>query len=189
MIRKFGGSSGIDSQPAGIDLGIGGSNIKSKQSGTVDIAGLTTKDITISAVDLSKSIVRVVFGGNAQAGMLNSVLVSAWFINSTTIRVYRYTSSSDTTQPIYWEVVEFNNVKSKQTGELICAAPTTDITISPVNLSKTMLFYYLWSQSTGYFINNARLGGYLTSQTNLQFSGYAPQNNYIVADWQLLEFN
>lgn len=170
-------------------LNSGGSNIKSKQSGTVGITDLSQIDVAISPIDLSKSIVRVFFAGTGQITQLNYMMITVDFLTNSSIRIKRGASLGSYVQPIYWEVIEFNNVKSLQRGSLVMTTASQNVTCSPVDVSKSMLFYHQWSTSTDGLAKNVRLGNYLTSPTNILFEGYAPQTFAPNVDWQLIEFN
>lgn len=169
--------------------GGGGSNIKSRQSGVATIvSGDYILDIDISPVDMSKSIVRVCSyapilktGPGANPGA-NLPLIKFNSATSINIATNNYTAQDI---PVAWEVIEFNNVKSKQSGRSSTSIDGQKITISAVDISKSMLF-------VSYVTNLADFRGFIVKYllydtTNIQFcfvDGYA-----VTAEWQVIEFN
>ena len=153
------------------------SSVKTVQRGSTDIASVTFKDVTISAIDVNSSIVNIIVPYGSSLGA-DKLMCSAEIINATTMRIHRNTADASTYE-ISWEVIEFNGVKSLQKG-----ISTTGPTITSVNMAKSIVFDSVTttSNSTGfvYIYYSARL---LTS-TNLYLVG-ASKTHY----WQLIEFN
>lgn len=155
------------------------SNIKSIQRGisTAWTAVGTEFSITISSIDASKAIATV---------SLNDYTTAAFFatmveiVDSTTIKISRITSS-DLTPPanIYWEVIEFENVKSKQSGtKAITSNSETTQAISTVDMGKSILFCSF--KGNEWIAYNK-----ITSATLLTFQ--YTSGSYI--HWQVIEFN
>jgi hypothetical protein len=166
----------------GID-GPGGSNIKSIQRGTATIPlSNTSTTVTIGAVDPTKSIVLVDFGNN---GLWPITLdIYAELTNSTTINLTRY-NSGDYTQTINWVVIEFNNVKSKQTG-LQSLSNSTEVTvnIANVDMSKALIFAsYNSSQS----MDPEYLKTRFISSTQIGLTQIV--SSIMKVAWQVIEFN
>lgn len=165
--------------------GVGGSNIKSIQSGTAAPTA-TSQTITISAIDMTKSIVKMT--SNAGTGSNLSALMPKIVITNSTTLTITFQSTPPTTY-LYWEVIEFNNVKSLQSGVTAIAASTSpNITISSINLSKSTLFF---SADDGVTANTnyieAAIMGKLLDTTTLNFS----QSSSVArnAAWYVIEFN
>lgn len=179
-IRDHGGTFG----------GFGGKNIKSIQRGSVspfgDGAG-KSHDITISSVDTSKSIVRLTYFPNGTSPATATVRIS--LVNSTKINLARFMDNYIYSGVLYWEVIEFNNVKSKQIGSTSGSggSPKT-ISISPVDLNKSLVFYSQYSTSTnaaGVFARDSDSGLGLINNNTLELTGQS--SSYIF--WQVIEFN
>jgi hypothetical protein len=159
------------------------SNIKSIQRGTLLVNdSSTTFYIPISAVDLSISIVDISFtapNSNAQE--------DNWQCNlsdSTNIYMKRDRGTALAVD-ISWTVIEFNNVKSKQTGWVDVVSNVRVSTISAVNPLKCML----WAshRATGSASAYYALFKEVTSATSLTFKMYGASDPSV--RWQLIEFN
>jgi hypothetical protein len=165
---------------------VGGSNIKSIQSIETTYYNQTSKTITISAVNPQNTIVYVSFGSSG-GGQNASDVINVELTNSTTVTLTS-TIAGTNTDYLLITVVEYNNVKSKQTGSVASlSSSTTNITISPVNINKCILAFSFSS-------NNTASWGFipymvLTASTNLKiylnYLGSLPSN----IKWQILEFN
>lgn len=189
MIRNF-GASGIESQPDGIDIGAGGSNISSIQ--TVEGAmtpSVTIKDFTISAVDLSRSVIILEYGkvGSVIPASTNEE-VAPYFLNKTTVRVTWKTGTAPA-KAIYFKlsIIEFNNVKSKQSGVQIGAStqPTT-ISIASVNVNKCIAITRAVSNS-GMSANALDVFQLLTANSLILQTNYS-NGSSIEYYWQVIEF-
>lgn len=190
MIRKFGGSSGIDTQPAGIDLGVGGSNVKSIQRGTVSFASTDlTKNITINSIDITKSIVlitSVAYGAYSFMELFKSSIVDA-----TTINISRAVASNQEYSKIVWQVIEFNNVKTLQKGDAsFTSGQTKTVTISTIDTAKSMLVFSFSANNNGYsYPHKMIIAGEISSATQLIFTASEAINNSYNIHWQVIEFN
>lgn len=158
----------------------GGSNIKSIQRGmTSFLSSENNKTIIINSVNPDNTIcfVRMRTNGDVWYDM------SIELLSSTQIKVSQYAEHQ--TDAIIWEVIEFNNIKSKQTGISLIEANAASITISSVNVGKTLIFATQKSKTTqdgGY----AKLSYNLTSATTLGVWTLLsnPRDIY----WQVIEF-
>jgi len=168
-------------------FGSSGSNIKSVQRGTVSMSGLTTVDVTISPIDTTKSVVRQTSANSASGA--NGLLSSAIILNSTTIR-FTHPASVGTVYPVDWEVIEFNNVKSKQTGTVQITGGNSSVspTISNFDPLKSLLFYSYITDSPA-LDNNSFPTGYITSSTTLYFKRTNTSAYYLTMYFQVIEFN
>lgn len=163
----------IDSVLKGHGIGIGGSNLKSPtQFGSTTIPSYSaTTTVSISAVDLTKSIVKIYYKNGA-----NTMGITAELTNPTTITLTRYSGYAEAIT-IYWEVYEFNNVKSLQKGT---HSSTGTITVSNYNTSKSMLIWSYYSSGS----NDVAIMGKVNSTSIQVYIGY-----YTKTLWQVIEFN
>jgi hypothetical protein len=165
-------------------LNDGGSNIKSKQSGKVLMNG-GTKTVTISAVDLTKAIVRITYAPSSQSNpSANAVTVSGELTNATTITFTLNQTINNIT--VLWEVIEFNNVKSLQSGNWNNSLASSTLTVSSVNPSKSMLFYSDWTSVVADFYSMF-MNIEITSATLLTCTRIDATTFNI--KWFLVEFN
>lgn len=169
-------------------LGVVGtySNIKSTQR--VAITNATaggTVTATISAVNLANSIIKVTYkGSDVTNAMGNTSRVE--LTNSTTVTCYHGAGSASII--VYVEVVEFNGVKSLQSG-VATQQNTTDlaVTITSVNMSKTLIFATGTSGVGGgasYY--DIELAYYLSSSTQFML---IHGNTVQTVQWYVIEFN
>lgn len=163
----------------------GGSSVKSIQRGSHTMFGYNsplTNIITISGVDISSSIIIIYFNSKASNTSLSAVM--AEIINSTTIKFTGCVGGS-TVYPFEWQVVEFNNVKSKQSGIGAYVSSDETFTISSVNTSKSLIFGSFW---TCYADTNIYAASYkIISSTSIGIyrrNAGGPQQ----AAWQVIEF-
>jgi len=160
------------------------SNIKSIQRGEYSIAS-NPATINISAIDTSKSIVRVTQRGYS----LQQVLAKVSFQSATQIKLDFSTINSANGDIVSWEVIEFNDVKSLQTGlTSVNSNGTVNVAISDVNPLKSIVFITCSTLSVDVdatFLFTVRL----TSATNIEFK----RQNHSVTDtpisWRVIEFN
>lgn len=164
------------------------SNIKSIQRGSATINATNSVDVAITSINLTQSILN--FGCSKASGNVAPVTVAVMgkLTNSTNINFS--TDSNAVAITVYWEVIEFNNVKSVQRGDLTINADNTDIavTINSVNISKSMA---ITSCKTGYSTATAIgvvCAAQLTSATNLNVRGAYPSGYAVTAHWQVIEF-
>lgn len=190
MIRKFGGAIGVDSQPLGLDIGLSGSNIKSIQRGSFVYSNKTTFNVTISSVDMSKSIVIVSTDSRTGSAGKNSVVGN--LTTSTNINFSTYYADASFNNYVSWQVIEFNNVKSLQRGTqaLITTDTTKNITISAVNDLKSIVFASVRTDdnSNNYSSENS-ICAEITTTTNILFTRYNPFATNATIYWQVIEFN
>ena len=161
--------------------------IKSIQRGTMSFtASDKTFTATISSVDTTKAIVRV--SNFNTDGAAYEDCFSIKLTNATTITVARQYAGGGTIT-VCWEVIEFNNVKSIQRGEIVnnSSKPAT-ATISSVNTAKALMFLSFSScqmnSNPSYFMANYQI----TSATSISIDGYSG-TFYSTYEWQVIEFN
>lgn len=113
-----------------------GSSVKSVQRGYQSMTSGVTKNITITNVNLDKSVVMI---ETAVAGSptADTIQCMARLINSNTLEISRITNNNNGLD-IFWTVIEFDGVKSIQryTGEI----QSEVLTMSTVNTSKSLVF-------------------------------------------------
>lgn len=159
----------------------GGANIKSIQNGYFDSSNFTQKDVAISAVNTDNSIILIEIAPNN--GACREWAMTVEFTSGTNIRFKKGNSGGG--GKVFWQVLEFNEVKSKQTGEET-ATGTTTITISSVDVTKCILFTTNRSLSTTTDARAVLTSVELTNPTTLTLrrqDGSSRTTNY-----QLLEF-
>lgn len=132
-------------------LNDGGSNIKSIQRGFIQLdnggASPYTNSITISAVDLTKAIIKITVNGNDPDNTYYTVerhCVKASLTNATTLALYLTAATISPYCPsVSWEVIEFNNVKSLQKGTTAMAGTLGSVnqTIAAIDMAKTIIFF------------------------------------------------
>lgn len=167
---------------------IGGSNIKSVSRGVVLFASTdTSKLIDISAVNMAKTIVLANGCQTSQVSGTNTEYNFAIeLVDSTHINISRQQGGDTAT--VVWTVAEFNNVKSKQHGDYSLTNTTGSVSISEVNIFKSLMFYsflYLTTGDTQAYYNFTY--GYLNDATSLNFGQYNSKPKTI--KWQVIEFN
>lgn len=162
----------------------GGSNIKSIQNGNATLT-LSTTNITISSVNVSNAIVKI--SVSATGTNTNTNLVSATLTSPTNLELI--VNSTGGGLNVQWDVIEFNNVKSKQVGNTGFGSPTGNfnISITNVNFLKSMLFFSYDSPTSSTTIANAMVSGNLTSNTNILF--IKKTATIYNVKWQVIEFN
>lgn len=168
--------------------GSGGSNIKSTQRGVASYTGRTILDITISSVDLTKSIVKVsqIHGFDTAA----KVMIKAELTSPTNLQLTTVTADGGaSTITIDWEVIEFNNVKSLQRGSVSSSTTSeTVVTISAIDPNKSIIFFsYKHTNAVSTDVSQTFLSaGRIINSTSIGL-----WNKKAGADfhWQVIEFN
>ena len=181
MIRNF-GATGIVNQTQGIDLGLGGgSNIKSIQRGEVTQVGSST-DVTISAVDLTKAVLYITTRANAITYAPDSAAVKGKITTATNLNFSTYSATPHVV--ISWVVVEYENVKSLQKGDVVGIGPT--VNISAVDITKSLIIH---SARVNYATNDST--AMITSSKFNSATQISLQNVNFSCDyhWQVIEFN
>ena len=169
--------------------GGGGSNIKSIQRGSVTPWNNTTQtiaNITINVVDISKSILLIRPNYRGTYGFDD--VTSGLLTTSTNLQLIRSSKLNAVASVIYWEVIEFNNVKSLQKGYVNTAGGLTarNETIPEVNVEKSTIF----TSQINSLVNSTThkqsiCGADLTTPTNLAL--YSDRTDTTVY-WQVIEF-
>lgn len=160
------------------------SNIKSIQSGITTLTS-TSHNVAISAVDTTKSIVLISYVPSLSVGS-NMVAVAGVLTNSTTLtlRVNTLTSYPPT---VRWQVIEFNNVKSNQSGAVTASAVTQTVTISSVDLQKSIISIERTATNTSTVNYLICVAASLTNSTTLEIKQASVDSGSYY--WQVIEFN
>ena len=162
----------------------GGSSIKSIQRGTATIlAGASSVTIPITSVVTTNSIAFL-----TETSTQNPAIAKckAYVImdGSTQIRAVLSTAvQADTTETVYWQVIEYNNVLSLQRGTSAFADSTnTFVTITAVILAKTIL--HATHNTTSTFASGGICGSSLITTTSLFINSPGAGN----LSWQIIQF-
>ena len=159
-------------------------NIKSIQNGLVNTTS-TSVDVTISSVNTFNSIVMISSFSPGSTAAHATFLVS--FLSDTIIRIVRTVgvSSSD----ISWQVIEFNQVKSKQAG-LFNLTVYTETIVTITSINKTSALLYATHRSLHNIVPSPigfmKLLFRIISSTELGFRTFA--DGWTPVQWQLIEF-
>jgi hypothetical protein len=165
----------------------GGSNIKSIQRGIITWNNTNTaQTITISSVETSKSVILISHTGDfARAQYTVGVFNSSTVVNFTRNQGLNIGTGDERT--VHWTVIEFNNVKSKQTGSLSTVDGNTelDVIVSSFSTSKCMLFSFYTTSDGTVGGSNRPIRSRVKNATNISFMA----NVLHTINWQLIEFN
>jgi hypothetical protein len=172
-------------------FGGGGGISISTQNGYADLANTTSKNITISSVDLSKTIVIIsIKGGSTFAAAEGCIM--AKLTSTTVLNLSRSGYSVAATPTIYWTVIEFKNIKSLQKGEVsyFDSDPIQkSITVSAVNTKAYMAFVtFKRDKNTQGLLYQGQTGIQLLNSTTIQIMRDSSGDN-ASAYWYLIEFN
>lgn len=162
--------------------GGGGSNVKSIQRiHTISQSSTTfTKNYAISSVDINKSVIMISIKSDANAYASWSLL-TAKFINSTTIQIQNCSDSISVKHDI--TIIEYNNVKSKQSGNTLA---TNQVTINEIDLNKSLLFYSYRRTANATTAEYFTVTGHFYDNKTLEF--FATTGNDMTIEWQVIEF-
>lgn len=168
----------------------GGSNIKSIQRGTTVITNSDT-NVTISNVNLNNCLVKIKFARASTyiSGQAIYFLTSAELTSATNLLLKKGITDAGIALTVDWEIVEYNNVKSKQTGTTNVTVQTINTTISSINLAKSILEFSFYTNSTSSGISSALIAGKLSTSTNINFNHSQDSSFIYYVKWQVLEFN
>lgn len=185
MIRKFGSVAGIDN-PQGIDIGIGGgSNIKSIQKGTFSINSASPYTVSIAAVDMTKSI--LLFNHTNKNGVGGNEIVMGKILNSTQLEFTCYTTN--VYADVSWTVIEFNNVKSIQRGDITTTTGSFSQAITAVDLNKSILIVSSKYNMASISMQAMYLMSYFSSATAIAGGVFSGSGVTIMIHYQVVEFN
>jgi len=162
----------------------GGAVIKSIQRGTVNPSSNTT-DVTISEVDLTIAIPRLTIKAAGNAGIaVDEVMARIEFLNDTTIRITMTSYNGAFIPTFFWEVIEFNNVKSIQSG-YVSSGNNASVSVSAIDENKSIIYSSASSFATGLTPYACFYKAIIESSTNIKLEGWSNPN----VQWYLIEFN
>lgn len=161
-----------------------GSNIKSIQRGVASVNS-TAINIPLTSVDVTKSIVIIQVNSNGENNT-QFVAISAKLTTATNLLLSRNATSG--TALVSWQVIEFNNVKSKQTGTKITNLSSDTATITSVSTAKSILISTYITAVNVASISACFNNTVLTNSTTITFNTYNITNT-TTYEWQVIEFN
>lgn len=172
----------------------GGASVRSIQRGKALITSTTTTlNITITEVDLNRAIVVLHQSlPNSAATDSRDYMIVADINTTTNLRLRRFASPTLNVE-VYWEVIEYNNVKSLQKALILLDAGITtpneqDVTITAVNVSKSIFNYsHAWNTYNDASLRGTKLGAGLKNSTQINFVKYVTQQMQV--SYSVLEFN
>lgn len=174
--------------------GLGG-GVKSIQRGLLSGAmgntnAIMTKDVTINTVNSNNTL--VIINTYADSDFtINRVTKIVELMSNTTLRI---TAGPNAKTMDTWQVVEFDKLKSKQSGTLTMSTSEsrTSVVISGVNVSKSLLVFSFFNNSDAdtRYLYSPR--AYLNSTSEIIFERYTATSDAkgtITVAWQLAEFD
>lgn len=159
----------------------GGIKIKSIQRGTGNPVGVAA-NITISPVDVSKSIVIVTMHTSNASAAGTHIFMQGRLTSSTNLDIRSAAYLATYTVYYEWQVIEFANVKSIQSGIVAVGADAyATPTINSINTAKSALFFSYYSSAA---TSSGFTKGNITSSTTIQFLSKGGSN----VSWFVVEF-
>lgn len=171
--------------------GGGVSNIKSIQRGTTTLSSAlseVSKDITVSSIDTSKTILLMTSRISTYSnGYSTALIAGGYIVDDTTIRFARTNVGGNDGIEIEWQLIEFKNVKTLQSGSLSISSISTNLSVSEININKSMLIFS-FKYNTALDYNNYAIptNGNITNSTQITFKQYSTTSKTVY--WQLIEF-
>lgn len=176
----------IDAILKDLGIGVGGISVKSVQRGTFDASQLQT-DVPINNINKDKSVLMITIGVNSATEYPYRETVRGQILDNTTLRFNMENIS--TTPNLEWQVVEFENVRSIQTGSVQIADTVSimNVPINAVDLNKAILFFTFTnnSSSSTNVLSKSSMRGNLTTPTNIFLAGYSAGIKSV--NWQVIE--
>jgi hypothetical protein len=115
--------------------GEGGSGVNKVQRGIATMNS-QTQTVTISSVDINRSvIIAKVYLAGANNG---TGYVRAYFLSGS--QIFFEAGTSATGSEIHWQVIEFSNVKSHQSGNFTSTTGTHNVVITPVSAKAILVW-------------------------------------------------
>lgn len=173
-------------------IGRGGAGvIKEIQRGVASfpkLKGATSVNVSISEVDLSCAILKLEYQPNQHTSP-NKLCIMGKLTSSTQFNVSRDAGDFQPIDAIYWEVIEFENVKSIQRGDVVLpsASPQSlqTVNISEIDPVKSLIFASFKTNEIQVVPSEAMMGYRIYNSTSIQFTR---QNGEKTAHWQVIEF-
>lgn len=165
----------------------GEGTVKSVQRGKINVT-TPVVTVTINPVDLTKTVPKISFSAGTNDDRTQRFYTSAEITNSTTLTLRSGTALAHPNALVYWEIVEFNNVKSLQSGTIDMYYTEATQTINEVNMSKSVLFFsYTTPGMDAVEAYGPLLGGTIENSTTISFQQYLYSNSKTVK-WYVVEF-
>jgi hypothetical protein len=161
-----------------------GGNIKSIQRGETVLTA-TPMSIPIETVSLNVTIVRITVRANTTLSDDVEDFVIARLITANELRLEPYSEMDRVT--VVWEIIEFGNVKSLQSGVKTYGTAVNSISISPVNPLKSLIFFTF--KKGGAWTGNVRSWMYTSEFINASTISFKANAYYENIAWQVIEFN
>lgn len=158
--------------------------IKSVQKGkTVIQSGNSIQTQVISMVDINKSVV-VINEGSDQNPPINTCKASGYLSAGNQLYLSTHNAvSGATVETVYWQVIEFYNVKSVQRGQNAYSEHDNNLAISTVDQTKSLLFSSYKTDGANQADGIFGLG--ITSNTNIEIKKGAFGNATL--QWYVVE--
>ncbi len=144
-------------------------------------------DAVFTAVNLSRSIIILsTRTSTGTASRTKSAYATASFRNTTGMRI-TYSDSASTTDNFAWQVVEFNDGTTVQSGT-VAGSMTQKLSavVTEVNMSNAWLHYNY--NTTTSSITATSVGANLTNSTGIDFWAWGDATFTVGIDWFLAEF-
>lgn len=147
-------------------------------------SGQTSLSVLIANVDYFKAVV-VIREGSDQNPSISTCKASAYVSDNTHIHISTHNAvQGATTETVYWEVIEFNGIKTVQKGLNAYSVHSNNLTVSSVDASKCLLFGT--HKTDGAQQVDGIFGYGLTSNTNIAIKKGGSGNATL--NWSLVEF-
>lgn len=167
--------------------GGGGSNVKSIQRGTTTVNELE-KEVPIEPVDITKSVVILSEKSHPNGGYVAETCTMGSLSDSTTLELNVGLVNANRHPTVEWQVIEFDNIKSLQSGILTTTLATDARAITSVNPLKTLvLFSHMTNYPDALHAWHALCTLKLASATHITFQQYAAIHAKVA--WFVIEFN
>lgn len=167
--------------------------LKSIQTGYLDLKASTTNYyLPINTIDASKSIIFVSACPDPSASSNAHLNDVAAILYDTEILFSRGTGSTESGPFLSWTVLEFGDVKSKQTGSTNSGGYDRIVTINSVNVAKTLVFATCsWKTGVSTSAQMSYNACWLSSPTQLHIktTGAGTSVTHVTHYWQVLELN
>jgi hypothetical protein len=159
------------------------------QRGVTSFVGTTAATATITAVDLTKTILTQ-SSRSSGGGTLWADFPMVHLSNSTTVVVTTISADSSESHQCSWQAVEFLG-STVQSGSYSLSGSETSkaVTVTAVDVQKSILFNSYNTGPVHYGATDSAIIGYINSPTQLKFERYtATSTNVISGKWFLASF-
>lgn len=163
-----------------------GSIIKSIQYGYIDMAGSSTKTVTISEVNPTNSIL-IFLGNDGNVNLVKQIMTRIELTNGVTVTGFKNDSVNH--GDARFCVIEFREgiIKLNQKGTIVSDGPTDTVNVATVDTTKAALFYEGATTDTGFDEGDMLAMLTLTDATTITAYRESYAGNLTVG-FQLVEF-